>query len=553
MRNGVRAVSILLVAAMVSVLLTGCSMFGGKTRTAITEAASAYIDAVKTFDIDSQTKHMEPGHNAVSSIEMPSLQRDIYDAVMASSVYEIRNVEGSEKSGTGSCDVAFQIPDLAVVTSTEEASGYSKDELVAAIGTSTARKEAVLTLELVFEFDSWLVKASSTSDTASFILSIGEGIEVKAISDAEANTITQEFLGYLAGKDIDSASAMYYCPDGTVFDEEMRDSLPEGFSDSVFDLYAAVFTDYDYSTEVHAIDEDSVSVTVSGITSDVAGAEYAMTLDSESMVNIYSEIIMSAVEETTFNPAVIYNEIISHLDPNDNSEFTVGFVINVEEDGTKKIAFDPDSEGTAVLNRPDNIILELDGTNYIKLAADVLLEEERITAEQYSDITDIFSIATEDGITVTYRGSDEFYDFGFERNATGILVRVSTWSSYEEGTAFNYDLLREPEGGQPVIVNGTANIAEGSDENMFFTIELTEEEFAIGGTYAVNVYEQDGTTVLVNAVFTIPRTIAEEEVPAEGEAEGETPEGEVPPEETEATEETTENTEETAESTEGGV
>jgi hypothetical protein len=271
------------------------------------------------------------------------------------------------------------------------------------------------------------------------------------------------------------------------------------------------------------------------------------------MVNIYSEIIMSAVEETTFNPAVIYNEIISHLDPNDNSEFTVGFVINVEEDGTKKIAFDPDSEGTAVLNRPDNIILELDGTNYIKLAADVLLEEERITAEQYSDITDIFSIATEDGITVTYRGSDEFYDFGFERNATGILVRVSTWSSYEEGTAFNYDLLREPEGGQPVIVNGTANIAEGSDENMFFTIELTEEEFAIGGTYAVNVYEQDGTTVLVNAVFTIPRTIAEEEVPAEGEAEGETPEGEVPPEETEATEETTENTEETAESTEGGV
>ena len=86
---------------------------------------------------------------------------------------------------------------------------------------------------------------------------------------------------------------------------------------------------------------------------------------------------------------------------------------------------------------------------------------------------------------------------------------------------------------------------------MFFTIELTEEEFAIGGTYSVGVYDLDGT-VLVNAVFTIPRTIEEEEVP-EGEAEGETPEGEVPPEETEATEETTENTEETAESTEGGV
>ena len=59
MRNGVRAVSILLVAAMVSVLLTGCSLFGGKTKTAITEAASAYIDAVKTFDNGTATVNTE--------------------------------------------------------------------------------------------------------------------------------------------------------------------------------------------------------------------------------------------------------------------------------------------------------------------------------------------------------------------------------------------------------------------------------------------------------------------------------------------------------------
>jgi len=553
MRNGVRAVSILLVAAMVSVLLTGCSLFGGKTKTAITEAASAYVDAVKTFDIDSQTKHMEPGHNAVSSIEMPSLQREIYDAVMASSDYEIRNVEGSQKEGTGSCDVAFQIPDLAVITSTEDASGYSKDELVSAIAASTARKEVVLTLEMVFQFDSWLVKASSTSDTAAFILSIGEGIEVKAISDAEANAVTDEFIGYLASADVDGASSIYCFPDGTIFDPDMRATLPEGFSDSVFALYSAVFTDFNYETEVHAIDSDSVSVTVSGVTSDVAGAEYAVTLDNESMVNIYSEIIMSALEETTFNPGVIYDEVLAHLDPNDNCEFTVGFIINVAEDGTKTIEFDPDSEGTTVLNRPDIAVCEGDNTNFIKLAADALLEEERITPEQYSDITDIFSIATEDGITVTYEGNDNLYDFAYERNESGILVRVSTWGFYEEGTAFSYDLLREPEGGQPQIISGEATIAEGSDEDMFFTIELTEEEFGIGGTYSVGVYDLDGT-VLVNAVFTIPRTIEEEEVPeGEGEAEGETPEGEVPPEETEATEETTENTEETAESTEGGV
>jgi hypothetical protein len=551
MRNGVRAVSILLVAAMVSVLLTGCSLFGGKTKTAIVEAASAYIDAVKIYDIDTQTRYMEPGHNAVSSVEMPSLQREIYDAVMASSSYEIRNVEGSEKEGTGSCDVAFEIPDLTVITGTEEAAGYSKDELVAAIGTSTARKEVVLTLEMVFEFDSWLVRTSSTSDTAAFILSIGDGVEVKAISDVEAGSVTDEFIGYLASGDIDSASAMYYCPEGTIFDEDMRATLPEGFTDSVFELYSAVFTDYSYNAEVHAVDEDSVSVTVSGVTSDVAGAEYAMTLDTDSMVDIYSEMIMSVMEDTTFNPAVIYDEIIAHLDPNDNNEFTVGFIINVEEDGSKKISFDPDSEGTAVLNRPDQIFYDIDGTNFIKLAADALLEEERITPEQYSDITDIFSLATEDGITVTYEGNDNLYDFAYERNDSGILVRVSTWGFYEEGTAFSYDLLREPEGGQPEIVSGTANIAEGSDENMFFTIELSEEDFAIGGRYAVNVYDLDGT-VLVNAIFTLPRTIEEEEVPEEG-AEGETPEGEVPPEETEATEETTENTEETAESTEGGV
>ena len=138
MRSGVRAVSILLVAAMVSVLMTGCSLFGGKTKTAITEVVTAYTDAVMSFDVDTQTKNMEPGHNAVSSIEMPSLQREIYDAVMASSTYEIRNIEGSEKTGTGSCDVAFRMPDLAVVTNTDAAGGYSKDELVSAISSSTS-------------------------------------------------------------------------------------------------------------------------------------------------------------------------------------------------------------------------------------------------------------------------------------------------------------------------------------------------------------------------------------------------------------------------------
>ena len=67
MRNSIKAVSILLVTAMMSVLLTACSLFGGKTRNAVIEVASAYVDAVMAYDVETQTKYMEPGHNAVIS------------------------------------------------------------------------------------------------------------------------------------------------------------------------------------------------------------------------------------------------------------------------------------------------------------------------------------------------------------------------------------------------------------------------------------------------------------------------------------------------------
>lgn len=541
MRNSIKAVSILLVTAMMSVLFTACSLFGGKTRNAVIEVASAYADAVMAYDVETQTKYMEPGHNAVSSIEMPSFQRDLYAAVMASSVYEIRNVEGKEKTATASCDVVFAIPDLDVITGTEEAAGYSKDELVAAIASSTARKEVTLSLNFVFEFDSWLISAASTTNTADFILSIGEGIEVKAISDTEAMAITEEFIGYLIDKDVEEASSIYFIPDGSIFDEDMRATLPDGLTDSIFGLYSEVFSDFDYEAEVHALGEDSVVVSLSGTAPDLASASDNLAADTDAMVSIYSSIIMAALEETTFDPTILYDELLSHIDG--SGDFNVSFIVSSEEDGQKKIAFDNQSEGALLLNSPDRIIYDTDGSEFIRLAADLLLEEGTITQEQYSDITDIFSIASEDGITVTYEGSDELYDFAFERNEEGILIRVGTWGFYEEATGFNYDITRQIEGQEPVVTNGVAGIAADSVDNMYFTVEISEEEFAMGGIYTVNVYELDGTTILVTAVFELPRT-AEEEEPAEEEGE------EGSEESSESSEELTEDiSEETSEDT----
>ena len=200
-------------------------------------------------------------------------------------------------------------------------------------------------------------------------------------------------------------------------------------------------------------------------------------------------------------------------------------------------------KSTLLLNSPDRIIYDTDGREYIRLASDLLLEEGTITQEQYSDITDIFSIASEDGITVTYEGSDELYDFAFERNEEGILIRVGTWGFYEEATGFNYDITRQIEGQEPVVTNGVAGIAADSVDNMYFTVEISEEEFAMGGIYTVNVYELDGTTILVTAVFELPRT-AEEEEPAEEEGE------EGSEESSESSEELTEDlSEETSEDT----
>ena len=87
-----------------------------------------------------------------------------------------------------------------------------------------------------------------------------------------------------------------------------------------------------------------------------------MYSDQEAMVAIYSEIILSAVNETVFDPSVLYDELTAHLDG--NGEFTIGFIVTVDEDGNKTIAFDQDSDGAALLNRPDSIIYENDGGEY---------------------------------------------------------------------------------------------------------------------------------------------------------------------------------------------
>ena len=83
---------------------------------------------------------------------------------------------------------------------------------------------------------------------------------------------------------------------------------------------------------------------------------------------------------------------------------------------------------------------------------------------------------------------------------------------------------------------------------MYLTVDLTEDEFEMGGTYTVTVFDEDGESVLASVIISIPLP-EEEEEETEEEAAEENEEGEAGEEgEGDSTEETSE-TEETTEET----
>ena len=81
---------------------------------------------------------------------------------------------------------------------------------------------------------------------------------------------------------------------------------------------------------------------------------------------------------------------------------------------------------------------------------------------------------------------------------------------------------------------------------MYLTVELSEEEFETGGVYTLTVFDQDGETILVTAVFTIPVPESESE---EDEEANDSEETEESGEDEESSEEETSETEETTDET----
>ena len=550
MRNGIRAVTIFLIAAMVAVCVTGCSLFGGKARSEITAAAEVYAQAIKDYDVEAQTRHMEPGHNAVSTLEESDLQREIFETVMSASSFEIRNVQGNTKEATGSADIVFIMPDLEALAATEEAQGYSKMELLDAISRYDQKTESTIPVNFVYEFGEWLVCADSTVSTANFISDIGRNMEVKAISDAEAIAVADSFISLIAAGDIDAAAEICTDPTGTFLDEDMDNVLPEGTVEKAAELYAAVLSDFDFECDVSALDETSVLVTLTGTAPDIADAKTSMTTDEASMISIYATAIDSAVHGTEFDPTVIYEALINELATAGVAPFELSVIVSVDEAGNKSAMFDKTSEGVILLDTPETLLYDEDiSATYIPLAAQSLLDEDVITQEQYSEITGRYSIELDNGITVEYEGGDNCYDFGYEVKDDGILIRVTTWGFYDQGTQFDYDLLREPAEGESETVTGEAGIAEDGGDDMYLTVDLSEDEFEMGGTYTVTVFDEDGETVLITVIINIPVPETEEEETEEEETAEETEEGEAGDEaEGESTEETSE-TEETTEET----
>ena len=501
--NTRKFVSTVTAASLLALSLSGCSLLGGKDKEAVEEVTTQYINYIRDAKYSKSSKLVVDGEDFFVENELPEQQAELVGAVLAASEFEFEDIEVKKDSATAS--VVFTMPDLDSIAD----EGYSFDEFIDAIEDIDDTVEEEFRFELSKDGEDWLIEGDSTADFYDFLMNIGEGIEFSGLSEQTALEMVDTLYTLLGEGDIPGVIAL--CNDTDDIFEEYEDII-EGMPDEEWlgRLFSSYFSNIEYESEVTAVEENQITVAVTGTAPDAEASVTAAVNNPDIMVPIMADYIETYVNGNPDQDAVVnavLNLAADVIGDGDPIPYNATIYVSVDEEGNYSITGD---DILFDFDFPDI----MDGGDLIEPALQLLLEQGRITQDQLVEFMGGEALYDTDvpqfGVSMDYGNTgDDFYSFHFTdgngdwftddvypSNRGAIDFYVITWDYYEVGTLAYCEVFYDGE----VIDSITASNSSSGTDTFEFTYEPSRLE---DGDYIFRIYDITGNGVLVDAYCTV--------------------------------------------------
>lgn len=479
--NTTKSLSLLTAASVLAVSVCGCSMLGGKDKAAIEEVASSYIDYIKGGKLNKSAALVADEEDYFQENAFPVQQEDLLSVLWDSTEYEVENIEVNKNSA--SAEIVFTMPDLESIAD----EGYSFTEFLDAIGDIDETVEETVEFEFTKDGDEWLIEGDSTEDFFNFLAGIGEDLEF-GLSEAAAVEAVDTFIALLAQGDLDGAVAM----SPTAGDDLTGYAEAAGFDNYnswMGDVLAAYFSNLSYETEVIDVTDDAITVQITGTAPDAETAVSERTNDVNVMAPIAADYIEAQLNGNMDIESLIgeiFVVVADAINTADSIPYTSTAVVTADEAGNPLIS--PASDFMLDFDFPDFI----SGDDVLPAALDLLLEQGRITAEQYAMFAGEVPAGDYDVTAVVAESGDDYYNYNVFVSEEMVELHVQTWAYYDEGDIFNY--IAEYNGLQ---VTGQCEIQGDHTDILRVSIPVLGNNGPYGN-YVVTVFDEglNNTSVL---------------------------------------------------------
>lgn len=492
-----KALSLITAAAVLAGSVIGCSLLGGKDKTAAGEAVTNYIEAISKAKYGTSKKYVIDEEDYFLEHEFDGATSGILEALWSATEYELGDIEVNKDSAT--VEVEFTMPDLESIAD----EGYSYNEFVDAIADIDDMTEETFEFELSKEDDEWLIEPDSTHDFFTFFIDLTADLDFAGLSEEAAMEAVSTFISYMAEGDLASAEAMNanavgYDPvydDGDAYDELMGN------------LMAAYFSNLDYELEVTEVTDDSITVAVTGMAPDAYSAVNAAANDPDIMAPITADYIEATVYGICSNDnleADVFAIVADAIDTADLIPYSSFAVVTADEDGNLFVR--PDSSFVQTFDFPEYM-----NEAIVPAALDLLYEQGRITAEQYDELSATF-YGSVSGSGYAYSSvvvveGDDYYDHNVIIDDQFVRVQVQTWMYYNEGDTFSYFYVTDDD----TIISGDYVMHDNNSDIIEIVIPVGDS--GPYGDYAVTVYDEGSNVSSV--LVTLEIAVHDEGAPAD--------------------------------------
>lgn len=502
---------VLLITLLFSVcLFCGCRVpfiWEKKAEKEIRETVGSYLDAFISGNRNISGTYVAGGTDPLNAIGDDPTHEAISRAVRSRMTYEIMSVTFSEDKNSADVEATISFPDAQALYAADTTFSYDLDTFTGDVLSTEHMNRFPWTFELDFNesSDVWEIRSDNAGDLASHMDGFtGNGIVFREIADSEAMAAVRDYFTRIQNL-------------GWVVPENEADTnLNEYIRELIYGMeFDATYTLNDDNTK-------TVHLTVTA-----PSAAELMDLafsSSEEVADYVAEMIVNDLNpEDPGDPdaalASIYYYLTGLVSEVGTSTFNMDAVVGIAPDGNLEVrneedlAFWPDPYMTFPGQFSDEAY---------EAAIRRLIEEGRISAEEYSYVTDgpsgtgstapLNRVPAEipvpefaGDMVVNEGDSNNVFNYSFLDSAgtevpdfyttdDHLVFRIQTNAFYDAGTVFYYN----------IYFNGaksgdTRPLSITEDFSDIVTIDYVDPDGLDAGQYIITVFDPGADTVMVSA------------------------------------------------------